>query len=77
MGTNDPNVHEWQDLCGTLHNNCSCKAYLLMQSIQALNLVVSEKKIFLVFLIKSLCQIIRPSGVARMDPRDTAGRIYT
>ena len=49
---------------------------LLVQKIYALGLVVSEKKIFHVFPIISIWQIIIPKGMVCMDPRDAVARIY-
>ena len=47
-----------------------------IQNIEALGLLVSEKKIFLVFPIVSLWRLIYPQGVAKFDPRGMAGIIY-
>ena len=46
------------------------------QNIKALDLMVSEKKIFLRFPIVSLREMMTPRGVANLDPRSMIGRIY-
>ena len=47
-----------------------------IQNIEALGLLVSEKKFFLVFPIVSLWRLSTPRGVAKFDPRGMAGTIY-
>ena len=47
------------------------------QNINALGLMVSEKKIFFRFFpIISLWRPVSPQGVANLDPRGMIGRIY-
>ena len=46
------------------------------QNIKALDLMVSEKKIFLRFPTVSLREMMTPCGVANLDPRSMIGRIY-
>ena len=50
--------------------------YCYTQNIKALDLMVSEKKIFLCFPIESLREMMTPRGVANLDPRSMIGRIY-
>ena len=50
--------------------------YCYTQNIKALDLMVSEKKIFLHFPIVSLREMMTPGGVANLDPRSMIGRIY-
>ena len=50
--------------------------YCYTQNIKALDLMVSEKKIFFIF---SYCMTMGdddPRGVANLDPRSMIGRIY-
>ena len=48
-----------------------------IQNIEALGLLVSEKKIFVSFShCKSIMETIYPRGVAKFDPRGMAGTIY-
>ena len=47
-----------------------------IQNIEALGLLVSEKKIFLVFPIVSLWRLSTPGAWAKFDPRGMAGTIY-
>ena len=46
------------------------------QNMKALGLVVSEKKIFYVFPIVCLWELMTPQGGAIFDPRGMVGRIY-
>ena len=46
------------------------------QNIKALDLMVSEKKIFLRFPIVSLREMMTPRGLANLDPWSMIGRIY-
>ena len=46
------------------------------QNMKALGLVVSEKKIFYVFLIVCLWELMNPRGGAIFDPRGMVGSIY-
>ena len=48
--------------------------YCYTQNIKALDLMVSEKKIFLCFPIVSLREMRTP-GVANLDPKSMIGRI--
>ena len=50
--------------------------YCYKQNIKALDLMVSEKKIFLRFPIASLREMMTPGGMANLDPRSIIGRIY-
>ena len=45
-------------------------------NIKAVGLVVSEKKIFLVFPIVGLWRLSTPGDVAKFDPGDMIGTIY-
>ena len=46
------------------------------QNMKALGLVVSEKKIFYVFTIVCLWELMTPRGGAIFEPRGMVGRIY-
>ena len=50
--------------------------YCYTQNIKALDLMVSEKKIFLRFPIRKSTGDDDPRGVANLDPRSMIGRIY-
>ena len=47
-----------------------------IQNIEALGLLVSEKKIFVSFSHCKSMETIYPRGVAKFDPRGMAGTIY-
>ena len=47
-----------------------------IQNIEALGLLVSEKKIFVSFSHFKSMETIYPRGVAKFDPRGMAGTIY-
>ena len=47
-----------------------------IQNIEALGLLVSEKKIFVSFSHCKSIKTIYPRGVAKFDPRGMAGTIY-
>ena len=47
-----------------------------LQNIEALGLLVSEKKIFVSFSHCKSMETIYPRGVAKFDPRGMAGIIY-
>ena len=47
-----------------------------IQNIEALGLLVSEKKIFVIFSHCRSMETIYPRGVAKFDPRGMAGTIY-
>ena len=47
-----------------------------IQNIEALGLLVSEKKIFVSFSHCKSMETIYPPGVAKFDPRGMAGTIY-
>ena len=52
-------------------------SHCYIPNIKAVGLVVSEKKIFLVFSnCKSIWRLSTPRGVAKFDPRGMAGTIY-
>ena len=47
-----------------------------IQNIEALGLLVSEKKIFEIFSHSKSIETINLRGVAKFDPRDMNGTIY-
>ena len=47
-----------------------------IQNIEALGLLVSEKKIFVSFSLCKSMENIDPRGVAKFDPGDMIGTIY-
>ena len=51
-------------------------SHCYIPNIKAVGLVVSEKKIFLVFSNCKSMETIDPRGVAKFDPRGMAGTIY-
>ena len=51
-------------------------SHCYIPNIKAVGLVVSEKKIFLVFPHCKSLETIHPRGVAKFDPRGMAGTIY-
>ena len=51
-------------------------SHCYIPNIKAVGLVVSEKKIFLVFSYCRSMETIDPQGVAKFDPRGMIGTIY-
>ena len=51
-------------------------SHCYIPNIKAVGLVVSEKKIFLVFSYCRSMETIDPRGVAKFDPRGMTGTIY-
>ena len=51
-------------------------SHCYIPNIKAVGLVVSEKKIFLVFSYCRSMETIDPRGVAKFDPRGMIGTIY-
>ena len=51
-------------------------SHCYIPNIKAVGLVVSEKKIFLVFSYCRSMETIDPRGVAKFDPRGMIGIIY-
>ena len=50
--------------------------YCYTQNIKALDLMVSDEKIFLRFPVVSLRKMMTPWAVANLDSRSVIGRIY-
>ena len=61
--------HDWQFIMGTTK-------HCYIQNIEALGLLVSEKKIFVSFSHCKSMETIYPRGVTKFDPRGMAGTIY-
>ena len=50
--------------------------YCYTQNIKALDIMVSEKKIFFTFSYCKSTETMMTPGVANLDPRSMIGRIY-
>ena len=62
--------HDWHKFIMGTTKHC------YIQNIEALGLLVSEKKIFVSFSHCKSMETIYPRGVAKFDPRGMAGTIY-
>ena len=69
MAKFDPGAQLAQSIMGTTKHCC-------IQNIEALGLLVSEKKFFLVFPIVSLWRLSTPGAWPNLTPRGMAGTIY-
>ena len=69
MAKFDPGARLAQFIMGTTK-------HCYIQNIEALGLLVSEKKIFVSFSHCKSMETIYPRGVAKFDPRGKAGTIY-
>ena len=69
MAKFDPGARLAQFIMGTTK-------HCYIQNIEALGLLVSEKKIFVSFSHCKSMETIYPRGVAKFDPRGMAGTIY-
>ena len=69
MAKFDPGARLAQFIMGTTK-------HCYIQNIEALGLLVSEKKIFVCFSHCKSMETIYPRGVAKFDPRGMAGTIY-
>ena len=64
--------HDWHNNIFIMRTTKHC----YIQNIEALGLLVSEKKIFVSFSHCKSMETIYPRGVAKFDPRGMAGTIY-
>ena len=62
--------HDWHNFIMGITKHC------YIQNIEALGLLVSEKKIFVSFSHCKSMETIYPRGVAKFDLRGMAGTIY-